>query len=637
MLRLNYGNFQFLIEDGVLNYAKELKQFKELEDGSIKLFKNRYDYYGDLDNVVKNLQDDLTNILNEIILHYVKYWNAHGDYSMDAEEFASELFLNDSSQLAIYTQCDYITEKYAEIMMSKEEAEEYRRMRKANRGKWEGGGFGLAGAMKGAATAGSINLVTGMGHSIVNGIGNALDSMAANSEKKKIYKNPNTLSGIIAALRKDLNRVFSTQIDLLNSSTDDYYIEPEPSKIKTAATILTNISKPEVPEEDIENNVYEILDLNPYYAPLYTFLLNRYGDSESKLDELADIFSCKDALDSEKDKILKEGIKNLTYDSLEASCESLKKTNEIIAYYGINTKYSNTTQTSAVNKYENAKIDSIVDDIDYHSEESVNNAIETLKNLELTVITVDSTIETINEKYQQQYEQDCCFNGIKYDSPATANIARAENDNIESVLNGVDFYNDNAVADAISKIKTLTLTQFNIDDVISNIEKQTRTLDGILYDSKENLLSALSYKNNLLAQAKELINNKRHKDAINVIRTAQIAENSRTALTYDASNYLVSANEETFSLAKEFEIKKEKGDTFVYGLIAAIVCVFLGWIISNFLWHFILYVGYALGAILLIQAVMTWHENKQIKKAYKKVKEFKKMGYIFNDNSDNTH
>lgn len=57
-----------------------------------------------------------------------------------------------NQQLQIQTAYDELEEKYSKIVLSQEQQEEYRRLRKANRGRWQGGGFGVGGALKGAAT-----------------------------------------------------------------------------------------------------------------------------------------------------------------------------------------------------------------------------------------------------------------------------------------------------------------------------------------------------------------------------------------------------------------------------------------------------------------------------------------------------
>lgn len=93
---------------------------------------------------------------------------------------------------------------------------EYRESRKQNRSRVVGGGFGLGGALKGMATAGAINAVTGMGHSVVNAFGNVGSSHSAASSKYSIYKDEETFNCLCAALADCLGSTFSAHIQIVN-------------------------------------------------------------------------------------------------------------------------------------------------------------------------------------------------------------------------------------------------------------------------------------------------------------------------------------------------------------------------------------------------------------------------------------
>lgn len=93
---------------------------------------------------------------------------------------------------------------------------EYRELRKQNRSRVVGGGFGLSGALKGMATAGAINAVTGMGHSVVNAFGNVGSSLSAASSKYSVYKDEETFNCLRAALADCLGSTFSAHIQIVN-------------------------------------------------------------------------------------------------------------------------------------------------------------------------------------------------------------------------------------------------------------------------------------------------------------------------------------------------------------------------------------------------------------------------------------
>ena len=86
-------------------------------------------------------------------------------------------------QLAIET----AYQKLQEIDSSEELKKAERELRKSMRGRWQGGGFGIGGAIKGAVTAGAMNMATGATHSIINSIGNMGSNVSATIQRKRIF------------------------------------------------------------------------------------------------------------------------------------------------------------------------------------------------------------------------------------------------------------------------------------------------------------------------------------------------------------------------------------------------------------------------------------------------------------------
>ena len=103
------------------------------------------------------------------------------------------------------------------VDQAKDEEVAYREFRKESRGRVVGGGFGLGGALKGMATAGTINAVTGMGHSVVNAVGNVSSSISASNSKRSIYKDDDTFSFLCQAVIDCLNSTFLEHIQIANA------------------------------------------------------------------------------------------------------------------------------------------------------------------------------------------------------------------------------------------------------------------------------------------------------------------------------------------------------------------------------------------------------------------------------------
>ena len=119
---------------------------------------------------------------------------------------------------------ELVAEKYNQIIADQAAEEEYRAERKANRGRVVGGGFGVGGALKGMATAGAMNLVSGAGHGLVNAIGNAGSALAASSSKKALYNNSATRQILRDAIQSDILSCFNAHIHLLNERLGSHII-----------------------------------------------------------------------------------------------------------------------------------------------------------------------------------------------------------------------------------------------------------------------------------------------------------------------------------------------------------------------------------------------------------------------------
>ena len=103
---------------------------------------------------------------------------------------------------------NFVAQQYTAIEEKREADAEYRAARKASRGRWQGGGFGFSGAVKGAAMAGGMNLLSGMGHSVINAVGNAGSSMETSSAMRRLYTQSETREILFDALADDLANVF---------------------------------------------------------------------------------------------------------------------------------------------------------------------------------------------------------------------------------------------------------------------------------------------------------------------------------------------------------------------------------------------------------------------------------------------
>lgn len=137
----------------------------------------------------------------------------------------------------------------------------YREIRKETRGRWQGGGFGVSGALKGAITAGAMNAVGGMAHSAFNALGNLGTGISADSARKEIVRYFNDIS-------EDLKKIFIQMRDELIKEIKEICPKVikwgDPSLEKTLTFEFTNLNDRRRKEVAVQ-----LLQLNPYSVQNY--------------------------------------------------------------------------------------------------------------------------------------------------------------------------------------------------------------------------------------------------------------------------------------------------------------------------------------------------------------------------------
>lgn len=95
-----------------------------------------------------------------------------------------------------------IVDAYSSVI---DKANEYQRMKeleRAGRGRWQGGGFGLRGAISGAVKAGMLNVVTDAGRAITDSVVDSRDESKVLQTTQRLYDAEGTLKEICAGFRR---------------------------------------------------------------------------------------------------------------------------------------------------------------------------------------------------------------------------------------------------------------------------------------------------------------------------------------------------------------------------------------------------------------------------------------------------
>lgn len=204
-----------------------------------------------------------------------------GIYDINEENFEDECW--DLSGAEKYY--DQIADAYNEIVEGLEDAKSYRAERKASRGRVVGGGFGVGGALKGMATAGAMNAVTGLGHSVVNGIGNIASSIAASSAKKSLYNNGETMLTLVKGVRECIIDIFFAYHDFINECKDEVWFDGSGFDTEKSDTLLANSSA--VPKDKREELLIKAFIFCPFNEDLLRHIFLHFEEERENIFKIA--------------------------------------------------------------------------------------------------------------------------------------------------------------------------------------------------------------------------------------------------------------------------------------------------------------------------------------------------------------
>ena len=286
-------NGTITITDERKNYCHLRALFDHYGNQARSSFKNFYlNDISSLDGFLDNAVDVIVKIYKNIGEKALEYLSHFDIYQYDSSDFLNYMGKN-SHFLEYYNELD---EFRASLIKDQEEQKRYRAARKQARGRWQGGGFGLTNAMIGAATAGAMNTVTGIGHSAVNLIGNAFTSLSVSSQKSSVYHDKKTQKKLFDAVYTDIFELHYLLASLINDNTKLSLDVILPEDEKKASTLLNNIQKLDLPTEKAQRLLIQALNLNPFSSSIYQYIFNYFPDDMESCFSLTDYITANNAL-----------------------------------------------------------------------------------------------------------------------------------------------------------------------------------------------------------------------------------------------------------------------------------------------------------------------------------------------------
>ena len=260
----------------------------------------------DMDSLMQNETDITGFFLGQAIVSTLDMLGDLKVYTYDADSFVD--LMNDSGVLESWNRRkSKIEDQYVSILEEAEEEIALREYRKASRGQMVGGGFGMGNAIKGAAKAEMYNMATGAIHSVANSIGNSSTNTELKRKKKNLYEIAiPQLKDAMREVISDMMIPFSKIVTVEGVLQIKYSDSDDTSKAKA---LCQNICRGNIPQEEVVDYIYQVLELDPVQEDLFQFMMWEFGDENGEIRRLArdlHIFSVSSAVQKMMEDVIFE-------------------------------------------------------------------------------------------------------------------------------------------------------------------------------------------------------------------------------------------------------------------------------------------------------------------------------------------
>ncbi len=312
----NIPNIIFQPTLKLIQYNKIRSKYEILASTSANDFSIKYDqYFHNIEDIhnefLATALNHIGQIINEAISDLV---NHHGINDIDDKEFIDDYLSNHSTILEDFSEID---DEYLKITLTSQQIDEYRTSRRENRGRWEGSGFGLSGAISGAMKAGALNITSGALHGAFNFGAKLISEMNEQANKNQLFEDENTKQQLVYSIYKLGIDVHWALIDAINSrhpnSITGWITDADTLK---ASKLFNNVSKGIIKDKAALRTLLEIVSINPYETEYYQYWVSNYGDVSGVLEDTAKYFGV-DVISEYKQSLINEKLGAFTFKTLD--------------------------------------------------------------------------------------------------------------------------------------------------------------------------------------------------------------------------------------------------------------------------------------------------------------------------------
>lgn len=274
-------NYEIHFDENFDFYNRYHKDFFALVKKEFAEFNtNFYQTFHSAESIVKNVDSVAAKHLNRFLNKAVDILVQNNIYDCSENKFYKDYYdpCFDFSQYS-----DLVREKYNNIMGIEADIKVRRAVERASRSQWQGGGFGLKGAIKGAVTAGALNMATGAARSVGDSMTNASDHQEIKKQLSKLYKDPDIKGMLSVGIIICGNEIFNAIVVELEKHTGRKFV----LNAEKADAIFSNVKSRVINEAQALELMKQAIENNPYNGEYYTYLLERMGDNDQQVINLA--------------------------------------------------------------------------------------------------------------------------------------------------------------------------------------------------------------------------------------------------------------------------------------------------------------------------------------------------------------
>ena len=329
-ITFNIAGNKITFNSTIVEYNKLRKQFHSFAGGKRQEFKTYYnDNVRSFDNLFEIGIPKFAELISSSITFSIEKLMEYGVDHIDSDTLLN--MAGDS--MDFYPILEPYFEFSENIQELANQLGEHRAIQRSNRSQWYGGGFGVRGAIKGAMTAGALNMATGAFRGIGDSLTNASDRAKITKMKNSIIEDQRTFDTLLKGIRHYCFMPFHTVAQILKN--ENLFPDVSFSSSKQNAILqnyLTMLKLKKTTDDKIINILYKCIQTYPYDLKYYTNLYQFIKEDKKSILSVVEYFGLdKDYTEHivKYDTTRLEKIKKLPEDSVEDIENKIKLLNDL--------------------------------------------------------------------------------------------------------------------------------------------------------------------------------------------------------------------------------------------------------------------------------------------------------------------